>query len=122
MEIPNSEIVKINDYISNHKNVFLKEFGEEVKIIREEKRMTAEELAERALTTVNYIRQIECGDYGVSLTKFITICNALEINPSSLVCNFIVGDANEDLMFNEFQKSKNISENILQYMKNKSVL
>lgn len=119
MEIPNSEIIKINDYIFNHKNEFTKEFGEEVKKIREEKNITAEKLAERALTTVNYLRQIECGDYGVSLTKFIALCNALEINPSVLVSNFIVGDTNDDLLYNELQESKNISENIIRYMKNK---
>ena len=122
MEIPKSEIIKINDYIFNHKNEFTKEFGEEVKRIREEKNMTAEELAERALTTVNYIRQIESGDYGVSLSKLIVICNALEINPGVLVSNFIVCDLNDDSFYEELQDSKNLSENIIRYMKNKKVI
>lgn len=119
MEIPNSEIIKINDYIINHKNEFTKEFGEEVRRLRDEKGITAEELAERAVTTVSYLRQIECGEYGISLTKFIALCNALEINPSILVSNFIVGDKNDDLLYNELQESKNITENIVRYMKNK---
>ena len=84
--------------------------------------MTAEELAERALTTVNYIRQIESGEYGVSLSKLIVICNALEINPGVLVSNFIVCDLNDDSFYEELQDSKNLSENIIRYMKNKKVI
>jgi len=123
MEIPNAEIIKINDYILNHKREFTKEFGVEVKRLREEKKMTAEELAERAITPVSYLRQIENGEYGVSLTKFIAICNALEIAPGILINDFIIGDkTNEDLMYNEFQKNKNISKNIIDYMKNKKVI
>ncbi len=123
MEIPNTEIIKINDYILKHKSNFTKEFGLELKKLREERKMTAEDLAERAITPVSYLRQIENGEYGVSLIKFISICNALEINPSQLISDYIIGDkTNDDLIFNEFQKNKNISKNIIEYMKNKKSL
>ena len=101
MEIPNTEIIKINDYILKHKSNFTKEFGLELKKLREERKMTAEDLAERAITPVSYLRQIENGEYGVSLIKFISICNALEINPSQLISDYIIGDkTNDDLIFN----------------------
>ena len=123
MEIPNAEIIRINDYILNHKSIFTKELGLEIKKIREERNLTAEKFAERAITPVSYLKQIENGEYGISLIKFIAICNALEIDPNMLISEFIIGNkTNDDLLFNEFQKNKNISKNIIEFMKQKRVL
>ena len=40
-----------------------------------------------------------------------------------LISEYIIGNkTNDDLLFNEFQKNKNISKNIIEFMKQKRVL
>lgn len=118
MYITNPEIIKVNQYFLNHKNNFNKEIGLIMKEARVKKHITAENLAERAITSSSYIKQIENGNYGLSLSKFIVICNSLEIKPQDIIENFIFGDkVNEDLIYIELQNGKNISKNILEFMK-----
>ncbi len=52
--------------------------------------------------------------------KFIFICNALKQKPNHFLDNFLYyDDDNEDLLFKELQKDKNISKSLINYMKNK---
>lgn len=115
-----SNIIKVNEYIVNHKKEFNKEIGLLIKKIRIQKRISIKYVSERTMMSDAYIKQIEAGIYGISLSKFIIICNALEIEPNSIIENYILGcKKNEDLFYNNLQKSKNLSENILDFMKEK---
>ncbi len=116
----NSETLKVNQYIFNHKKDFNKEIGLKIKEIRISKNISTSDLAMRTMMTPTYIIQIENGIYGLTLNKFIIICNALEVNPNNILEDFTFGSKqNEDILFNELQQGKNISENIENYMKNK---
>ena len=116
----NSETLKENQYIFNHKKDFNKEIGLKIKEIRISKNISTSDLAMRTMMTPTYIIQIENGIYGLTLNKFIIICNALEVNPNNILEDFTFGSKqNEDILFNELQQGKNISENIENYMKNK---
>ncbi len=117
-----SDILAVNSYILNHKEDFIKDIGEILKKERLNKKITIEEVALRTKTSSSYISQIEKGTYGLSLTKFIMICNAIEVNENILEKFLYAGKENEDLLYYELQKEKNISKNIIQYMKEKNNL
>ena len=62
------------------------EFGEKVQKLRNQNKWTQEQLAEKAMCSTSYIKQIESKKNFKNIT-FITItniCNALEINISDL--------------------------------------
>lgn len=116
----NSEIININQYITNHKKNFNIEIGYQIRESRKSKNITTEQLALRSIMSPSYIIQIEKGVYGLTLNKFITICNALEVNPNEVLGDFVYGcKNNEDILYNELQNNKNISKNIINYLKNK---
>ena len=118
MNMSNLEIVKVNEYLAKHKGELSKEVGNIIKRIRKEKEISISQMAERTCMNVSYLRQLEKGDYGVTLIKLITICNALEVSPNLLLNDFIVGDkANEDLIYEELQGDKNLSKNIIEVLK-----
>ena len=56
----------------------------------------------------------------MSLLKFIFFCNALGINIIEFLDDFIYKErGNEDILFENLQKDKSISDNILEFMKEK---
>ena len=115
-----SETIKVNNYLESHRKEFNEEIGLALKKYRIENNISSRKLAERAMMTVSYINQIENGSNGISLAKFIIICNALEVRPEQIIENFIYGSKkNEDLFFNELQKEKNLSKNVLEFVKKK---
>lgn len=114
-----SDILDVNTYILNHKEKFIKDIGEALKYERINKNITLEEIALRAKTTTSYISQIEKGSYGLSLMKFITICNAIEADEKILEKFLYAGKKEEDLLYYELQKEKNLSQNMLNYLINK---
>lgn len=115
----NSEIISVNQYIINHKKELNIEIGNKIREKRKQKNITTEQLALRSIMSTTYIIQIEKGIYGLTLTKFLTICNALEIQPNQILNDFLYGGKiNEDIFYNELQNSKNISKNIINYLKN----
>ena len=119
MDIPNQYIIKINEYFINHKSYLNKEVGENIRKIRKQKRISRADFSERSGISLSYMNQIETGEYGLTLIKLINICNALEISPNELLNEFIIGaNTKEDKIYNELQKDKNISLNILNYLKN----
>lgn len=114
------KIASINQYLTNHKNEFNKEIGSLIKEIRTSKDISVERFSDMILTSNSYVSQIEQGSNGLSLIKFILICNALKIKPLDLIENFVFyEDDNEDILYKELQDSKNISKNLINYMKDK---
>ena len=99
-----------------------KRFNNEFSAERVNRNITLEEVALRSKTSTSYISQIEKGGYGLSLIKFITICNALEVNENILEKFLFAGKKNEDFLYYKLQDGKNISQNILDYMKDKNNL
>lgn len=116
----NLETLKVNQYIFNHKKEFNKEIGLKIKEVRISKNISTSDLATRTLMTPTYIIQIENGIYGLTLNKFMIICNALEVEPKDILDEFVFGSKmNEDILYKELQNGKNLSKNISNYMKNK---
>lgn len=111
-----SDIITVNSYILNHKEELIKDIGEVLKSERIRKNISLEEIALKTKTSTSYIAQIEKGTYGISLIKFITFCNALEIN-EKILANFLYsGKKEDDIFYYEFQKNKDLSNNILNYL------
>lgn len=114
------KITAINQYLLKHKENFNKDIGIIIKDIRFNKNISTEAFSGMISTSNSYVSQIEQGNNGLSLIKFILICNALKIKPNKLLDNFIYFDHdNEDILYNELQQDKNISENVINYIKNK---
>lgn len=114
----NMETLNVNQYIFNHKKEFNIEIGSKIKEIRVKKNISAEQMAIRTMMAPSYIMQIENGTNGVTLNKFVIICNALEIEPKDILDDFLYGSkTNEDLIYNELQNDKNLSKNVMNYLK-----
>jgi transcriptional regulator with XRE-family HTH domain len=63
-------------------------FGMIVRRLREARRLTQEELAERADVSVTYVGFVERGDNVPTLTIILQIAAALEVRPSDLLRDF----------------------------------
>ena len=114
------DIQIINQYILKEKKKLSQVVGEKLKEKRKEKKISIIKLSEYINTSPTYISQIEKGEYSISLLKFIMFCNALEINSLDFLQEFIcIEDKNEDILFAKLQDKKNISINILEFMKEK---
>ena len=59
-----------------------------VRRLREARRLTQEELAERADVSVTYVGFVERGDNVPTLTIILQIAAALEVRPSDLLRDF----------------------------------
>lgn len=119
MYFKNDEISIINQYLANNKNQFNKEIGKIIKKEKENKELKNMVLAERSFISPLYLSQIENGKYNISLLKFISICNSLEMYPNELLEPFLVGcKKEEDKFYYLLQKDKNISNNLFEYIKN----
>lgn len=120
MSNKNSEIIKVNEYFLERKEKFNIEVGEKLRKLRTKKGFSIEDIALRAVTSPTYIIQIENGKYGLSLSKFISICNSLELSPNEVLEEFLYGGkTNEDILYNKLQLGKDISKNIVDYMREK---
>lgn len=118
MYFTNSEISSVNQYLNENKIKFNKEIGKIIKEEKEYKKISNIVLAERSYMSPLYLSQIEKGKYNISLLKFISICNSLEIYPNQLLEPFLVGcKKEEDKFFYILQKEKNITTNIIEYIK-----
>lgn len=120
MYYSNADIIKVNEYIIKHKKEFNKEIGKLIKLNRIQKNVDSKTFSERTMISENYIRQIENGSYGLTLSKLIIISNALEIPPYDIIDNFTFSYKKiEDLLYNKLQNNKNISKNIFDFLKEK---
>ena len=112
------ETIQVNQYIQSHRNEFNKEIGLAIRNYRIKNNIPIHIVSERTMMTISYLN--ENGVNGISLIKFICICNALEAKPQDIIESFTFGgNKNEDLIYNELQKEKNLSKNILEFMKQK---
>ena len=119
----NFEILNVNQYISNHKNELNKEIGGLIKQIRIKKKIPIEEMATITNTSPAYISQIENGINGITLNKFIQICNSLKINSQEVLGNFLLYQKEDEFLFcEELQCEKSLSRNILEVMKKKKIV
>ena len=113
-------ITDVNNYILKHKKELNKEIGSIIKEYRIERNISTEKLASRICVSQPYVTQVEKGDVGISLNRFIMICNGLQINPKEILDKFLFySKSNEDLFYKELQENKNMSVNLLEFMKNK---
>lgn len=116
-----NNIITVNQYIYNHKKEFNKEIGEKLKEIRLNKKISMECMSSRCLMSSSHLKQIENGINGITLNKFIIICNALEINPQEILEEFVlISTINDNILFLNLQRNKNVSKNIIEFMKNKN--
>ena len=63
----------------------LVQLGKRIRALREERKISQEELADRAGIHRNYISQIEGGKRNVSFYNVVRIARALRVTPSSLI-------------------------------------
>lgn len=113
-------ITEVNNYLKNHKKELNQEVGNIIKKYRTMKKISTEKLANRICVSQPYVIQLEKGDVGISLNRFIMICNALEINLNEILDDFLFCyKSNEDMLYKVLQEDKNISKNILQFIKSK---
>jgi len=63
----------------------LVQLGKRIRALREERKISQEELADRADIHRNYISQIEGGKRNVSFYYVVKIARALQVSPSKLI-------------------------------------
>lgn len=113
-----NQISLVNEYLNKNKSKFNKEIGETIKEKKREMNMTNKILSDRSNISQLYLSQIEDGKYNISLLKFITICNSLEVYPNEILEEFLLGcKENEDRFFYISKKNKNMSRNLIDYIK-----
>ncbi len=62
----------------------IKQFGQTVRSLRREKKLTQEELGELANLHFSYIGSIERGERNISLTNIYKICHALDFSVAEI--------------------------------------
>ena len=80
------------------------EFGKKLNLVRKERDVTSEHLAEMCNMTPVFVRQIECGIRLPSLANLVEICNALQVSPAVLL--------GADLVFDEMEPVDKLIEQI----------
>lgn len=64
--------------------LILKELTDFIKLQRKHKRITLSELSKRTGFCTKYLNSLELGKHDPSITSYLTIAKALEINPEEL--------------------------------------
>jgi len=64
---------------------YVRRFGQRVRMIREEKQLSQEELADRANVHRTYIGMIERGEKNATIVTIVKISGALEVPATELV-------------------------------------
>lgn len=62
--------------------------GKIIRKYRKAKKMTQADLAGTANINESYLSNIECGNCFISISKFLSICDALKIDPAELIREF----------------------------------
>lgn len=75
----------------------LKSLGERIRIIRKERNITQERLAELADLNLSYLSEIERGQANVSLSVVNSIAEALEISVAELLVEIPRSKTNDEL-------------------------
>ena len=111
------EITKINEYIHNNKELFNREIGEKIREVRKKNKININEFSHKSLMGESQIMQIERGMNGITLNKFVIICNSLGALPNSILEEFLyTPKLNEDSLYYILQSNKNISKNLLDFI------
>lgn len=111
------DIIRVNQYIYDHKKTFNEEIGSRIKSFRKINNVTIEEFSEKSLMSINQLSHLENGNNGITLNKFIIICNSLCCKPNTLLEPYIFSaNYNEDLFYNEIQNDKSLPRNLLNYL------
>jgi len=74
-----------NFHVNKMKNIILKNFGDSVRELRIQKKMTQEELANKAGLHRTYIGMIERAEKNITLINIQKIANALSVEISNLL-------------------------------------
>jgi transcriptional regulator with XRE-family HTH domain len=61
------------------------QLGKRIRVLRQERKISQEELAGRADIHRNYISQIESGKRNLSFYNVVKIARALQVSPSKLI-------------------------------------
>jgi len=77
----NNEISQLNNEI---KNQFLFEFGENIRKIRIQKKLSQTELASRINNDAKKISRIECGLYNFGVASILILAKALDVEITQL--------------------------------------
>ena len=106
---------------SNEGEVFDKrkidvEVGKKIRAVRKKKGISIVSLADKIDTSVTYISQIEKGEYGISLYKFILLSYFLDIDIKDFFQDYIK-KFNDEFCLSKFT-DKNLSVNFLDFLKN----
>lgn len=70
--------------INNRDSNFIRAFGENLRKIRDNKKMSQESLADTAKLSFNQIGRIERGEVNTTISSINAIATALEITPKEL--------------------------------------
>lgn len=70
--------------MQKHTDTFLKQFGERVRLLRQRRKLSQEELADRAGIDRTYIGGVERGERNIGLLNIKKLADALSINPKDL--------------------------------------
>lgn len=65
--------------------VILSQLGEQIKLVRNERQISQEKLAELSKLDRTYISSVERGQRNIGILNIIKIANALNVNASSLL-------------------------------------
>lgn len=104
------------------KKIRAKELGNKLYEIRNKRKLTREQLAEKSNVSANYIYEIEAGHRVPGTFILVDICNALDITPSQLLDDFLFNKMNSIIeinsnQFNELSlKDQLFIKNMLHYM------
>ena len=84
-----------------------------------QKKLTQEQLAERAGISTSFLGHIERGTRKASLDTVIRLCNALKVSPSILLQDSLdsdlLGDRNQSLSDDQRKLLREISNRIIEY-------
>lgn len=92
-----------------------KKVGKRIKTLRESKKMTQDELAEKIELTNNYVSSIECASSKPSIDTLVKICNVFETTPDYVLLDSVYA-SKEHHMDEIAAKLKNCSSEEIQFI------
>ncbi len=78
-------VFKDNNQMKNITDDFLKKFGDKIRLIRESKNLTLNDIEFRTGIDSSDYNKIEQGKTNITFKTFLKIAKGLEINPSDLI-------------------------------------
>ena len=83
------------EYTKRHDKDFNIKIGRIITMLRSRMGMTQKELGDKMGTSFQQVQKYECGDNGLSVSRFAQICKIFEISPSAFLdetCNNYIHD------------------------------